>query len=87
MRLYDPAGAYLELQDVSGLNDELPRGQDVVRVVLVLVGPVQVEGRVPTEAGGTHSVGVEAPALLVRHALCGPKGDTHQHCPYDIFHP
>ena len=67
--LSEYAGAYLELQDVPGLNDELPCGQDVVRVVLVLVGPVQVEGRVPTEAGGAHSIGVEAPALLMRHAL------------------
>lgn len=61
---------YLKLQNVARLHDELAGGQDVVRVVLVLVGPVQVEGRVPAEAGRANSVGVEAPALLVRNALC-----------------
>lgn len=57
--------AYLKLQNVAGLHDELPGCQDVVRVVLVLVGPVEVEGRVSAEAGGADGVGVEAPALLV----------------------
>lgn len=60
---------YLKLQNVSGLHDELPGGQDVVRPVLVLVGPVQVEGWVSTEAGRTHGVRVEAPALLMGNTL------------------
>lgn len=60
---------YLKLQNIAGLHDELAGRQDVVRVVLVLVGPVQVEGRVSAEAGGADGVGVEAPALLVRDAL------------------
>lgn len=61
--------AYLKLKNVAGLHDELTRCQDVVRVVLVLVGPVQVEGRVSAEAGGADGVGVEAPALLMGSAL------------------
>lgn len=60
---------YLKLQYIAGLHDELAGCQDVVRVVLVLVRPVQVEGRVSTEAGGADGVGVEAPALLVGNAL------------------
>lgn len=60
---------YLKLQNIAGLHDELAGRQDVVRVVLVLVGPVQVEGRVSAEAGGANGVGVEAPALLVGNAL------------------
>lgn len=56
---------YLKLQNIAGLHDELAGCQDVVRVVLVLVGPIQVERRVSAEAGGADGVGVEAPALLV----------------------
>lgn len=60
---------YLKLQNVAWLHDKLTRCQDVVRVVLVLVGPVQVEGRVSAEAGRADGVRVKAPALLVGSAL------------------
>lgn len=37
--------------------------------VLVLVGPVEVEGWVATKPSRTHRVGIEAPALLMGHTL------------------
>lgn len=56
---------YLELQNISRLDNKFSGGKDVMCPVFVLVWPVQVERGVPAEAGRSNSVGVETPALLV----------------------
>lgn len=61
---------YFKLHHVSRLDDELAGGESIVGLVLLLVRPVEVEGRVATEPCCPYCVRVETPVFFVGRSFC-----------------
>lgn len=64
---------HLKLHHVSWLYDEFPGGEGIVGLVLLLTGPVEVEGRIAAEPCRSHCVRVKTPVFFMRGPLCQGK--------------